>query len=355
MIKRSLILINSISSLSAKLDRILKIFPDPDELLVLSQKQMNELRFWTENEKKIFCRRKAEGFADKELAQAEQNGIFLLDIFDRDYPSLLREISSPPAVLYVRGCTGVLNELCLAVVGTRIPTVYGREMAARFSSALAGLNCVVVSGLARGIDTFVHSAALSSGRTIAVLGSGLEHIYPGENTALAEKISLQGAVISEFPLSAPPLKENFPRRNRIISGLSRGVLVIEAPVKSGSLITARLALEQNREVFALPGRVNSPLSAGTHHLIKQGARLVDSVEDIVDELQIHFTPQQVFALSDQGEKSLFDMIGISGMSMEEILIRSGLGREHTARALLSLQVKGLIKELRPLYYTKVGL
>lgn len=355
MSKKSLLLINSISSLAAKFGRIIEVFPDPEEMLSVTKGRLESLSFLTDREVGLFFKMKRDGFADKEISAAQKEGLALIDIDDPLYPRLLKEISSPPLVLYTRGCVEALNGLSMAIVGTRLPTIYGRDMAARFSSGLAGLNCVIVSGLARGIDTAAHKAALDAGRTVAVLGSGLQNIYPRENRGLAEEISAAGAVVSEFPLSCPPLKENFPRRNRIISGLSRGVLVIEAPVKSGSLITAGYALEQGREVFALPGQANSPLSRGTHLLIKQGARLVDSLEDIIDELQIHFTRQTVFLPGNRQEQDLFDLLGKGGMCLEEILIRSRMGRDDISKALLSLQIKGLIKELRPLYYSKVDI
>ncbi len=199
---------------------------------------------------------------------------------------LLKEIANPPLVLYVKGKEEILKELLLAIVGSRLPSAYGRGMAYDYASQLSLLGIGVVSGLARGIDTAAHQAAVKNKGTVAVLGSGLLHIYPQENSPLAEEITRNGALVSEFPLKTSPLKDNFPRRNRIISGLCRGVLVIEAALRSGALITARLACEQNREVFALPGKADSDLSKGTHKLIKEGAKLVDSLEDILEELNL---------------------------------------------------------------------
>jgi len=226
------------------------------------------------------------GVLDQELKRIEKNRIKAIDISQPEYPALLKEIARPPLVLYLRGEAQVLSQYCLAVVGTRIPTFYGLAMAEQFTRDLASLGIVIVSGLARGIDSQAHKTALACGRTVAVLGSGLLDIYPRENQALAEKIAVAGAVISEFPLTTPPLRENFPRRNRVVSGLCRGVLVVEAAARSGALITAHLALEQNREVFAVPGKADSPVSQGTHQLIKEGAKLVEDVDDILEELNI---------------------------------------------------------------------
>ncbi len=355
MIKRSLVLINALASLAAKYDQICAVFSDPDELASASRRQMEALPWMTAREIDLFIRYRDQGFAEKEIETCTRKGYSILDIGDSRYPELLKEIAHPPLILYVRGDSQTLARSSMAIVGTRLPTFYGIEMAEKFSAALAALKTVIVSGLARGIDTAAHRAALTSGRTVAVLGSGLEQLYPRENKKLAEKIAAQGAVISEFPLDTAPLKENFPRRNRIISGLSKGVIVIEAPVKSGSLITARYALEQNREVFALPGKINSPVSKGTHLLIKEGAKLVDSLEDVVEELPEFFDLKAAALEFDFGERSLFSLLNEEGMCLEEIMGRSELKREDITKALLSLQLKGIIKELKPAVFARISL
>lgn len=222
---------------------------------------------------------------DAELARAEAMGVEILTLESPGYPAPLRYIHDPPALLYVRGRLAEGDSLAVAVVGSRECSVYGLEQASRLGAAMAAAGITVVSGLAKGIDTAAHNGALSvRGRTIAVLGSGLAEVYPPENKGLADRIAAAGAVISEFPLTARPAGHHFPMRNRIISGLSLGVLVVEAPLKSGSLITASLAVEQNREVFAVPGRVDMPGSKGCHALIRQGAKLVESLDDILDGL-----------------------------------------------------------------------
>ena len=294
------------------------------------------------------------GSLEKELKLIEKEKINVIDIFDVDYPNILKEISRPPLVLYVKGNIAALNKFLFAVVGTRLPTLYGISMAEEFSYKLASLGITVVSGLARGIDTAAHKAALRNGETVAVLGSGLLNIYPRENIRLAGQICSQGALISEFPLGTPPLKENFPRRNRIVSGLSHGVLVVEAAAKSGALITARLAMEQNREVFALPGNADSPLSKGGHSLIKDGAKLVDSIEDIIEELNIDFKKEdggQTINI-DKDERIVFDTICSSGTYIEEIMRQTKLTPATINKIILGLQLKGLIKEAAPSRFIK---
>jgi DNA processing protein len=223
---------------------------------------------------------------DAEVAAIEQAGGRILCRADADYPAGLKQLPDPPIVLYVKGELRSTDAVAVAVVGTRRCSVYGSEQARRFGELLAGIGVTVVSGLARGIDAFAHHGALDAdGRTLAVLGTGLGEIYPPENRALAERLVSSGALISELPVRAAVRRENFPSRNRIIAGLSLGTLVIEAPKRSGALITARLANEYNREVFALPGRVGDPNAFGTNALIRDGAaKLVLDLEDIVNEL-----------------------------------------------------------------------
>lgn len=229
-----------------------------------------------------FSKVKREGLLDRELELLEKEKVSFVTIIDEGYPSLLRSIRNPPPVLYFRG---VLKEAeSIAIVGTRRPTQYGRRIAREFARELALSGFCVVSGLARGIDSEAHRGALEGeGLTYAVLGSGLLRIYPPEMKGLAEEIAENGALISEYPLLTPPLSQNFPRRNRIISGLSRGVLVVEAPVKSGAMITVSYALDQGRDVFAVPGSIYSPQSEGPNLLIQQGAKPVMTAGDLMEE------------------------------------------------------------------------
>ena len=223
--------------------------------------------------------------AIKEADQARQQGASLITIRDEAFPLPLREIFDPPLTLYYRGDLTLMQEPALAIVGSRRPTAYGRAMTQRLASELSARGLTIISGMARGIDSAAHQGALdAAGKTIAVLGSGIDVVYPSENKKLYEQIASKGLLLSEFPLGAFPAPQNFPIRNRIISGLSLGVLVVEAAQYSGSLITARLAMEQNRDVFAVPGSVTNKNSWGPHILIKQGAKLVQDWQDVVEEL-----------------------------------------------------------------------
>ncbi len=293
---------------------------------------------------------------ERELKLIAESGISVLTIEDKNYPSNLKLIYDPPPVLYVQGNLEQKDRLAIAIVGTRRCSYYGRKTADALSYELTNRGFTVVSGMARGIDTASHKAALKAGgRTIAVLGSGLMRIYPRENGELATKISKSAAVISEFPLLTAPERRNFPRRNRIISGLSLGVVVIEAPNRSGALITADFALEQGREVFALPGNIDQPTSSGTLRLIKQGAKLVTGADDVIEELGslITLLPKKKEAkgkkvISDnlQGEeKDLYHLLTNSPRHIDEITENSGLSASTTAGLLMKLELKGLVKQL----------
>lgn len=222
---------------------------------------------------------------DAELPRLERLGIRLLDLYHAEYPAWLRSIADPPPVLFIKGELQPADQQAIAMVGSRRASPYGRHVASELAAALAGHGFTVVSGMALGADAAAHEGCLrAGGRTIAVLGSGIDVVYPPEHLALYERIAAAGAVLSEYPPGAPPTRSSFPVRNRIISGLALGVLVVEAPEKSGALITAAHALEQGREVFAVPGSVNSIHSRGSHQLLRDGARLVESVDDILEEL-----------------------------------------------------------------------
>jgi len=305
------------------------------------------------HQKELFLKLLKERWAEKEIEEAKKENIKIIDFFSPFYPSLLKEIPSPPLVLYVKGKREVLTKFCFAIVGTRLASLYGKMMAEKIASTLASLGLVIVSGLARGIDTYAHQGALKEGITVAVLGSGLLNIYPKENISLAKKITEKGAVISEFPLRMPPFRRNFPQRNRIISGVSYGVLVVEAPGRSGALITARFALEQNREVFALPGEAFSPTSKGTHFLIKEGAKLVDSLEDILEELNLELNVSKKEIEIPEEERIVFDIINKKGTYLEEIILKSQLKKEEVMKAVISLQMKNLIREISPLCFVKM--
>lgn len=287
MAKTGSIFLNLLNLTPNTLSALVSFLGNIDNILKIKGTDLEKIPGLKTTDRETILDLKNSSRLDKELELIKKNAITVIDIFDESYPALLKEISSPPLVLYVKGDPAILNKPLIAVVGTRRPTAYGISMAREFADKLTGAGLGIVSGLARGIDTAAHEQAIKKGVSVAVLGSGLFNIYPKENISLSQAISKKGAVVSEFALDQNPLKENFPRRNRIISGLCCGTLIVEAAVRSGALITARLACEQNREVFALPGETRSPLSAGTHRLIKEGAKLVDCVEDILEELNMN--------------------------------------------------------------------
>ncbi|MCW8386733.1 DNA-processing protein DprA [Fluoribacter dumoffii] len=263
-----------------------------------------------------------------------------------DYPALLKEINDPPIVLYVKGALGSLNPPKLAVVGSRNPTVTGSENARHFAKAIAAYGVTIVSGLALGIDAEAHRGCLESeGQTIAVLGTGIDQIYPRRHHSLAQQIVQNGLLISEFPLKSPPTAGHFPRRNRIISGLSLCTLVVESAIKSGSLITARMALEQNRDVLAIPGSIHNPLARGCHYLLQQGAKLVTSVADVLEELQIDSEQQSADKTTlplASGNKNLVKFIGFEMTTVDQIILRSGCTVEQVTSELAELELNGAV-------------
>lgn len=285
---------------------------------------------------------------EKDISWCETHNCQLIALDDERYPSILKEIVDAPLLLFVRGNVELLLQPQLALVGTRNPTNTGRALAEQFASRLSQVGFVITSGLALGIDGACHRGALSAGgKTIAVCGTGLSHTYPRSHYRLAEEIIAKGAVISEFPPDTPPKAKYFPMRNRIISGLSLGVLVIEAALKSGSLITARLAAEQGREVFALPGSIHNPLARGCHHLIQQGAKLVEMAEDILEELGTFKTvdipkkSQKNLNLQDL-QKVVLEKIGYEITTLDVIIMQSGLTSGEVSSILLALELEGYI-------------
>jgi DNA processing protein len=285
---------------------------------------------------------------EAEMEKLERYGVQALTWHDALYPSRLKEIHDHPPVLYVRGSLLPEDEWCLAVVGTRRASAYGRQVTEEIVADLAGSRITVASGLAKGIDSIAHRSALDAGgRSIAVFAHGLDIVYPTENTSLAQRIVQQGALISEFPLGTRPKPEYFPRRNRIISGISLGVLVVEAGTTSGALITANLALEQNREVLAVPGSILSPASRGTNHLIQEGAKLVRDYRDILEELNLGAVAQQiemkeVLPESDT-ESILLRQLSAEPTHVDEVCRGSGLPVSTVSSTLAMMELKGLVR------------
>jgi len=292
---------------------------------------------------------------DDEMKKLARYGVQFFTYKDKTYPARLKEIYDYPPLLYVRGELLPQDEWCLAVVGTRRATVYGRQVTEEIVADLAQSRITVVSGLARGIDAVAHQAALETGgRSLAIFACGLDIVYPSENADLAQRIMQQGALVSEYPLGTRPRADNFPRRNRIMSGLSMGVLVVEADETSGAMITAQLALEQNREVFAVPGSILSPASRGTNHLIQEGAKLVRDYTDILEELNLMTIARQmemkeVLPASDT-ESLLLKHLGAEPTHIDEVCRSSGLPVATVSSTLAMMELKGLVKQMGPMSY-----
>jgi DNA processing protein len=289
----------------------------------------------------------------EEAARVARAGVRVIVWGDPDYPTRLQEIPSAPPILYVRGSLEPGDGTAVAIVGARHATAYGEDMSRELGAELGRRGLTIVSGLARGIDAAAHRGALAAGaRTLGVLGCGVDRIYPPEHEGLAAEVAARGAVLSEFPLGTPPLRPHFPRRNRIISGLSLGVVVVEASVESGALITANHALEQGRDVFAVPGRVHARYSEGCNRLIKAGAILVSSWEDVLDELVPHLRRRERVASADAslpelstGERQVYELLGEGPLHIDVLIVRTTLASGRVASALSGLEMKGLVRQL----------
>lgn len=303
---------------------------------------------------------------EQDLAWLEQENRHIVTIQDPRYPELLKQIADPPSLLFVQGDVDLLSQWQLAIVGSRNPSASGVDASYEFARYLAQGGLSITSGLAIGIDAAAHKGALSAGgKTIAVVGTGLDRVYPAKHRALAHDIADTGAIVSEFALGTPPRAENFPRRNRIISGLSLGSLVIEAAIRSGSLITARMAMEQGREVFAIPGSIHNPLARGCHKLIREGAKLVETATDILEELgalagvqqpvvqsasQVTSEPQEL----DKDYQSLLDNLGYDPIQIDVLIERCGLTADVVSSMLLLLELQGQVESLPGGRYVQIG-
>ena len=308
--------------------------------------------------------------AEKEIAQLKKLGCHLINWEETEYPGRLRQIYDPPPLLYVRGDLGVLTRHSLAMVGTRRPTTYGNQMAERLAHDLAERGLVIVSGLARGIDSSAHKGACAAARgaTIGVLGNGIDIIYPKENKKLYALVEQRGAICSEFPLGCYPAPENFPVRNRIVAGMTLGVVIVEGAQYSGSLITARLAMEFGREVFGVPGNVTQPTSFAPNQLIKQGAKLVMNWEDVVEELPTEVraelfpvettTAEERASLFEQAltpvQKKLYDLLGTDQpRHVDELVEKSELTSSAVLATLFELEMQGVIRQMPGKQFVKV--
>jgi len=343
-----------------RLRKLLGYFDKPENILKASKEKLLAVSGIAGNIANQIHSVKKEDI-DREFDLAKRYNLKILTVYDKEYPWNLKNIPDPPIVIYVKGNLKEEDKFSIAIVGSRRASFYGLASAERFAAELSCCGFTIVSGMARGIDTYAHKGAIKQGnRTIAVMGYGLKHIYPPENKELIEEIAGKGAVVSEFPMDAPPLRQNFPRRNRVISGLSLGVLVVEAARNSGALITADFALEQGREVFALPGKVDSRTSFGTNGLIKQGAKLVSCVDDVLEEFnlpavksnqpcepakEIKYDSEKSQGLSCQEALLLHNLVYDQPLALDEIVEQTNLNVASVLDVLLKLQMKKLVRQL----------
>ena len=349
----------------ALLDR----FAEPQAILAASKSELMQVDGVGEEVARSVTTWREQVDLDAELQRIEKGGVQVVTRDDAEYPKNLREVYDPPLVLYVKGGMSERDGLAIAVVGSRRTTLYGQEMARKLAFQLARVGVVVVSGLARGIDTAAHNGALQAkGRTVAVIGCGIDIMYPTENQKLADEIVEKGgAVVTEFPFGVKPDKQNFPMRNRIISGWSLGTVVVEANLKSGALITANQAAEQGRQVFAVPGRADSILSRGTNKLIKDGAKLTEDAEDILGEFEYLLPKRAMESLGEAGadgggtkpalklsetEKKVIAHLSQEEMAIDDIIRASGLTTACVSATLLSLEMKRLVRQLPGKQYVR---
>lgn len=334
--------------------RLLSSFGSPEQIFCMSPEKLRRVEGVGENRAKSIAGFNKWDTVQEEIDNAEKYGITLIAADDGRYPDGLRCIHNAPLVIYVKGDLKDSDKYAVSMVGSRNATAYGIQTAEKISRKLASIGITVISGMARGIDTAAHRGALQAGgRTVAVLGSGADVPYPSSNRLLMERIAASGAVISEFPLGSRPIRENFPRRNRIISALSLGVIVIEATLDSGSLITVGYALEQGREVFALPGNVTSGNSRGTNDLIRKGARLVENAEEVIHELGPQLKgilredakkdPDPGLSLTED-ERVLFGHLSSEPKHVDSIIRESDMATGRALSILLHLELKGVIRQ-----------
>ncbi|MGO9015155.1 MAG: DNA-processing protein DprA [Dissulfurispiraceae bacterium] len=335
--------------------RLLSAFHTPEAVFDAGLSELSSVGKISESKAKRIKEFKAWDRIDREIKEAEQHNIRIITLFDKEYPEPLSHLDNAPAILYIKGDLAEDDRFALAMVGSRDMSDYGRKISADLSYELACAGLTIVSGMARGIDTVSHSGALKAGgRSIAVLGCGLDVCYPAENKELMTALSRSGCVMSEFPLGTPPLRENFPRRNRLISGLSLGVLVVEATARSGSLITARFALEQGKEIFAVPGNITSGNARGTNSLIKMGAKPVQSAEDIIEDLSpqikgmlkvkdFSVPPSARLEINDE-EKAICNILGSDSKHIDHIVRELKIPAARLSGLLLGLEMKGIVRQ-----------
>jgi DNA processing protein len=363
--REALILLNKISGLgSIKFRKLLEYFGSARKILSSSRDKLRKMGGISEKIADSISK-VSDVDLKEEMSLVKKYNVNLLSIQDKDYPENLKNIPDPPPVIYVKGKILPQDKVAIAIVGSRRASIYGLSTAERFAERLASLGICIISGMARGIDSAAHRGALKArARTIAVLGSGLANVYPPENRELFDEICKTGAVISEFPMKARPLSYNFPRRNRIISGLSIGVIIVEASYNSGALITADNALEQAREVFAIPGKVDSITSYGTNRLIQQGAKLISNIEDVIEELKPYFrqqikeipehSKQMLNSKLSDNEVKLYKILSFEPKHIDEIISESGFCVDSVSILLAQMEIRHLVKQLPGKLFVKTN-
>jgi len=342
--------------------KLISLFGSASGIFAAEPKKLAECTFLRKESAASICdkEKNSQRLAEKELARAQKAGVQILCWDDPLYPKLLKEIPDPPPLLYVKGSIHALSCPGVAMVGARAATSYGLQVSKHLAQELARCNLSVISGFALGIDSAAHQGALSAGgATIAVLGCGLDIVYPATNKKLYAEIAANGAIVSEYPMGTPPDGFRFPARNRIISGLSLGVLVVEAARHSGTLITANLALDQGREVFVVPGRIDSPKSEGCHRLAQEGAKLIHSVADILAELPAGANPSPTSDTSSTSrlapeEEKLFSFLDVYPKNIEQLIAETNMPPQKIQEALLNLELRGLVAALPGKQYQRLA-
>jgi len=335
--------------------RLLEVFGNASNVFAARPAELLRVKGVQKSALAVLAHKPPFAAMEKEMAATAALGIKIICFEDPEYPPLLRAIFKPPGILYLRGRFELLNTPAVAIVGSRAATAYGLKVARQMAADLSCRGMLVVSGMAMGIDTAAHAGSLAKGApTIAVLGCGVDVVYPRQNTKLYGNIIQKGLVVSEYPLGTPPEGFRFPARNRIISGMAMGVVVVEAAKKSGSLITARMALEEGREVFAIPGRIDSFKSAGTHHLLQEGAKLVNTVDDILEELPVAAVPDGAASGEQAQEPDLlaglppeaakvFKSLDAYPEAIDNLVVKSGLPVAKINEIMLLLEIRGLVQ------------
>jgi len=355
-----LLALNAVSGLGPqRIRKVIEHFGSGQNVFECSEQDLAKIRFLPPDVVSQIKKFPVEEFLRQEHRSIAGCGARIITFFDEEYPSLLKEIADPPIVLYGRGDLSLFKIPAIAIVGCRHASVYGMTTAERLAQDLAQYPLSIVSGLAKGIDTAAHRGALrAQGKTIAVLGTGLKHVYPAENKKLFDVIAREGLLLSEFPMAMPPRAYHFPRRNRIVSGLSLGVIVVEAAKRSGALITADLALEQGRDVFAVPGKIDAASAQGVNDLIKQGAKLISCGQDVLDELGLAWQPQKESGSSTFSaagipsqndasgpEEKVLSFLSKDPVTLDTLCQQSGLSMTQLCNILLNLELKGAVRQM----------